>query len=148
MIVQSALSWLGTPYHHQARVKGAGVDCAQLVAGVAEECGYIKPGMIIQNYSPEWHLHNREERMINLLLEFGCIEAQEHEPGDILAFKFGRVCSHLGIYVGNDQFVHARVDQGKVVLNNLSGDWLKRHIRTFKFPSKDISDETRNLRNQ
>ena len=138
-VVTAVTSWLDTPYHHQARVKGVGVDCAQLVAAVAEECGYIKPGIVIQNYSPEWHLHNREERMVNIVLEFGCLEKTgELEPGDILAFKFGRVCSHLGIYVGNEQFVHARIDQGKVVLNTLSGDWKQRHLRTFTFPKEQI----------
>jgi hypothetical protein len=32
--VQEALTWLGIPYHHHARVKGVGVDCAQLLCAV------------------------------------------------------------------------------------------------------------------
>jgi cell wall-associated NlpC family hydrolase len=27
-VVAEARSWLGTPFHHQGRVKAAGVDCA------------------------------------------------------------------------------------------------------------------------
>lgn len=135
MITQVALTWLNTPYHHQARVKGVGVDCAQLVAGVAEECGLIPAGTVIQNYSPEWHLHNHEEKLVEMLELFKCPEKTGAlEPGDILAFKFGRVCSHLGIYLNGGLFIHARIDQGKVVINSLSGDWLKRHVRTFTFP--------------
>lgn len=38
-IVKAARSWLGTPYLHQARLKGIGVDCAGLVIGVANELG-------------------------------------------------------------------------------------------------------------
>ena len=34
-VVRMARTWLGTPYHHQGRVKGAGVDCGGLVIGVA-----------------------------------------------------------------------------------------------------------------
>lgn len=135
-IVTAALGWLDTPYHHQARVKGVGVDCAQLVAAVAEECGFIEPGTVIQNYSPEWHLHNKEEKLVDLLFEFKCVEktGEPIAPGDILVFKFGRVCSHLGIATAFGMFIHARIDQGKVVLNSLSGDWQRRHVRTFTFP--------------
>ena len=34
-IVTEARTWVRTPYHHQARLKGVGVDCAGLVIGVA-----------------------------------------------------------------------------------------------------------------
>ena len=35
--VQEALTWLGTPYHHQGRVKGVGVDCGTLICEVYEK---------------------------------------------------------------------------------------------------------------
>ena len=28
-VVAEAESWLGTPYHHEARIKGHGVDCVE-----------------------------------------------------------------------------------------------------------------------
>jgi len=134
MIVQAALSWIDTPYHHQARLKGVGVDCAQLVAAVAEECKLLAPGTVITDYSPEWHLHNREERMLGYLKEFGCFRIERAVPGSILCFQFGRVCSHLGILVNEHEFVHARIDAGRVVLNTLSGDWARRHVLTYSYP--------------
>ena len=137
-IAQKALEWEGTPYHHQARVKGIGVDCAQFIAGIGEELGLLTKGTGLTNYSPEWHLHNSEEKMLRLLEEFGCTEKDTLEIGDIICFKFGRVCSHLGIYLGNDQFIHARIDQGKVVINSLSGDWLKRHTKTYSLPLEKL----------
>ncbi|MBN9249774.1 MAG: hypothetical protein J0I86_04210, partial [Mesorhizobium sp.] len=33
-IVAEALSWLGTPYRHQASSKGVGCDCLGLIRGV------------------------------------------------------------------------------------------------------------------
>lgn len=137
MIAEAALSWVDTPYHHQARVKGVGVDCAQLIAGVAEETGHIEPGTPIPfNYSTEWHLHNREEVLLKNLEAFGCTRkpSTELEPGDILCFKYGRVVSHLGIYVGDNQFVHAANNYGKVVLNTLSPEMLKRLVFIYIFP--------------
>jgi NlpC/P60 family putative phage cell wall peptidase len=133
-IIVEALSWIDTPYHHLARVKGVGVDCAQLMAGIAEDITGKK--INIDTYSVEWHLHNREELMCNTVESFGCLrkDINDKEPGDILAFKFGRVNSHLGILLPNDQFIHARIDIGKVVINSLSGDWITRLGRVYKFP--------------
>lgn len=138
-LIESAFSWIDTPYHHQARVKGAGVDCAQLMAGIAIDCGLITESIKLpQDYSPEWHLHNREERLVNHLLEFGCIQKSVEDtlPGDIIGFKIGRAVGHLGIMVNETQFIHAQcmVDPQRVVLNTLSADWKKRHTVTFSFP--------------
>jgi NlpC/P60 family putative phage cell wall peptidase len=33
-IVAEARSWIGTPYHHQASLKGVGCDCIGLVRGI------------------------------------------------------------------------------------------------------------------
>ena len=136
-IILEAWEWVGTPYHHQARVKGVGVDCAQLVAGVAENVfPRLKP-INSPVYSIEWHMHNREEMMCQIIESFKCErkEIADRIPGDILTFKFGRTQSHMGILVNDGQFIHARMDIGKVVLNQLSGDWLERLGRVYKFPS-------------
>lgn len=135
-IICEAFDWVGTPYHHQARVKKIGVDCAQLVAGVAENVfPKLKP---INNpvYSTEWHMHNREEKMCEIIESFKCkrIEVRDMVPGDILTFQFGRVQSHMGILVNDNQFIHARLDVGKVVINQLSGVWLEKLGRAYKFP--------------
>jgi NlpC/P60 family putative phage cell wall peptidase len=34
MILEEARSWIGTPYQHQASLKGVGCDCIGLVRGV------------------------------------------------------------------------------------------------------------------
>ena len=36
-IVQAARGWIGTPYVHQASVKGGGTDCLGLVRGIWRE---------------------------------------------------------------------------------------------------------------
>jgi NlpC/P60 family putative phage cell wall peptidase len=135
-IITEALTWLNTPYHHLARVKGVGVDCAQLVAGIADNIKLQEERINIDTYSVEWHLHSREERMCQIIESFGCIriDLSDREPGDILTFKFGRVNSHMGVMINNTQFIHARMDIEKVVINELSGDWIKRLDRVYKFP--------------
>ena len=39
-----ALTWLGTPYHHQGRVKGVGVDCGQILISIYEKAGILPNG--------------------------------------------------------------------------------------------------------
>ena len=41
-VILEAMTWIKTPFHFGARVKGNGVDCAQLIAAVFETCGIFK----------------------------------------------------------------------------------------------------------
>jgi NlpC/P60 family putative phage cell wall peptidase len=135
-IVLEAKTWIGTPYHHKAKVKGTGVDCAMLVVGIAENLGYIEKGIEPPVYSNEWHLHNKEEKLLQTLEAYGCtqIENDEAQYGDILTFKYGRCSSHLAILLKDNYIIHARVDYKKVVQHELTGDSLKRWHKTYRFP--------------
>jgi cell wall-associated NlpC family hydrolase len=42
-IITAARTWVGTPYHHQAQLKGVGVDCVGLILGVGKEAGFMGP---------------------------------------------------------------------------------------------------------
>ena len=55
-IIDEAATWLRTPYHHAAAIKGAGVDCAQILIEVYAAVGLAdKPD--VGNYAPDWMLH-------------------------------------------------------------------------------------------
>lgn len=106
LIVALARDWLGTPYHHRARVKGVGVDCATLLIGVFHEAGMIPD--IRPEYPPDWHLHRDEERYLGWLRQYGDeILVGDSEPGDVLVWRFGRTYSHGAIYVGDGEIIHA-----------------------------------------
>ena len=42
-IVALARAWIGTPYHHQASVRGVGTDCVGLVRGSFASCMATTP---------------------------------------------------------------------------------------------------------
>lgn len=120
-IAAAARTWLGTPHVNQARVKGIGVDCGMLLIGALEDAGLIDKGAIkIAPYSNEWHLHHSEEWFLSYVKKY-CIPVTETDMaiGDFLMYQFGRCVSHGGIYVGDDQIIHAVVDQG-VILSDLN----------------------------
>src|SRR3954454_10152249 len=55
-VVTEAETWIGTPFHHAARVKGAGVDCLMLLAEVYERAGITAGRINPPFYVPDWHL--------------------------------------------------------------------------------------------
>lgn len=138
-IIDEALTWIDTPYQHQARVKGAGVDCAMLVTGVAYNIGLVTSDDLVKipNYPRDWHLHKDEPILTKIMESFGCVEinANKAKPGDIVVFQLGRCASHLGILLQDNKVIHAFGGSiNKVIVNELSGKWKERMIQVYKFP--------------
>ena len=130
--VSEARSWVGTPYHHRARVKGAGTDCGMILIAVYSAVGAIEdfdPG----EYSPEWMMHRSEEKYLRTVERYAVKVERDPLPGDIVLFKFGRCISHGAIVTEWPCVVHAFLQAGMVVeddlrtnedLNNrISGIW-------------------------
>ena len=90
-----ALLWKGTPWHHRARLRGVGVDCAQLLIAVYSEAGIIEafdPG----DYPIDSMLHSDREIFRGWCERYGR-QVAVPRPGDAVVRKFGRCFSHGGI---------------------------------------------------
>ena len=144
-IVAESLTWLGTPYHHGARVKGAGADCGQFPAAVYEACGLVPP-IDPGGYPHDWHLHRDDERYLGIVerhfdkvrkLPVASFQLSEcaggasiaaaqgvadrfgiPEPGDLALFRYGRAVSHGSIVVAWPTIIHAYITAGAVVLDD------------------------------
>ncbi len=107
-IVAEARSWLGTPWQHQARAKGVGVDCAGLVIGVSRALGLVTAGMDVNHYArmPDGRslLAHCDEWMRRVALALA-------RPGDVLVMRFDEHPQHLAIVAdyahGGLAIVHA-----------------------------------------
>jgi cell wall-associated NlpC family hydrolase len=97
-VVAEARSWLGTPYHNCADIKGAGVDCGMLLVRVFVDTGLIPP-FDPRPYPIDWHLHRDHERYLGFVFDRGFGEVAEAQPGDIWVLRYGRCYSHGGIVV-------------------------------------------------
>ena len=123
-ILAEAESWLGTPYHHLADVKGRGVDCAMLLVRVFVDAGAVeafdprKP----EPYTPDWFLHRSEEKFKGWVEQFGdkLPDGQAPAPADVVLFKIGRCASHGGIVIGPDLMIHADQLAGRVGRSEIS----------------------------
>jgi NlpC/P60 family putative phage cell wall peptidase len=131
-VLAEARSWLGTPYHHQASIKGVGVDCAMLLIAVFHACGLV-PDIDPRPYSPEWMLHRDEEQFLGWLQQYG-VETDDPQPGDVLVWRFGRTFSHGAILVDVDgTIVHAYQQARCVTLSSRhDSDLSARKMKSYR----------------
>jgi hypothetical protein len=114
-VVAAARSWLGTPYHHAADVKGHGVDCAMILIRVYCDLGIVEK-FDPRPYTRDWFMHRGEEKYLGHLFERSK-EVREPGLGDIAVFQMGRCYGHAGIMSRMEPFsiIHAFAPAGRVV---------------------------------
>ena len=101
-ITTEALTWVGTPYRSCGRIKGVGVNCAQLLFGVALGAGVIPA----DSPEPKWYTaqlatHCKEERLVEYVKVYGGVEIKEEDikSGDIFLYRSGQSHGHAAIVI-------------------------------------------------
>jgi len=125
-VVAEARAWLRTPYHHMGRIKGAGVDCATLLAEVYAQAGVLPP-LELPFYPPDWHLHRDSERYLDFVLRHAVeisLASHEGNPADLALWRFGRCFSHGAIVIGWPLVIHAYAGRGCVLEDAAKAHWL------------------------
>lgn len=131
--------WIGTPYVHQAAVRGAGTDCLGLLRGIWGALYGAEPETI-PAYTQDWSEPSNNEELWQAARRW-LVEVPRREValGDVLLFRMrtGSVAKHLGIIsaVGPEaSFIHAYTGHG-VTQSSLSAPWLRRVAAKFEFPT-------------
>ena len=132
-VVAQARSWLGTPYQHQARCKGAGVDCAGLIIGVAHALGASLYDTTAYGRQPLGDL------LLKLLQQHARPAGHDWLLGQIVLMRFAAEPQHLGILAAGASsnglnLIHAYGHAGQVVEHRLSMLWHSRVLARFEFP--------------
>lgn len=137
-VLEEARAWLGTPYQHQASVKGVGTDCLGLLRGIWRAVYGTEPEAV-PAYTEDWAEPDHRE----VLLEAACRwltvkDLSQESPGDVLLFRMrdGSIAKHLGLQsrVGeHPQFIHSYTGHG-VIESSLSRPWQRRIAARFCFP--------------
>jgi cell wall-associated NlpC family hydrolase len=112
-VAMQALAHLGTPYQTGGLSPQTGFDCSGLVAYVYREgAGLALP---------------RNTFDLSQLGE--PIERAALRPGDLVFYNTQRrEYSHVGIYLGEDRFIHAPSSGGEVRIEYLRADyWMRRY---------------------
>lgn len=144
VIVAEARDWLGTPYRHQASLKGAGCDCLGLLRGVWRAFYGDEP-QALPAYAPDWAEAGGTEQLRDAASCYlGEIDPQDARAGDVLLFRWkrGYAAKHAGIVSAVDgdgavtRFIHAY--EGNAVVETRLGPWWRRRVAcAFRFPDVD-----------
>jgi len=117
-IVSESKTWLNTPYHSGAKIKGVGVDCGQLLIAIYEDAGLLIEGDCEPGYYPaDFHLHQSEEKYLGWVEKYCDLITGDPQQGDIALFKFGKCVSHGGICIGNNKIIHSYIGMGVIISN-------------------------------
>ncbi|MBI4633154.1 MAG: C40 family peptidase [Deltaproteobacteria bacterium] len=110
LLVKVATGFLGAPY----RLGGSsvrGLDCSAFVKKIYDFFGVTLPRTA----------HEQARLGIRVLKE-------ELEAGDLVFFNTRRLLGHVGIYIGNNEFVHASSRKRGVRIDSLETPYYNRHF--------------------
>lgn len=107
-VVLFALGLIETDYRFGGKNPEAGLDCSGMITYVFEK-------------SVDLHLAGSAA---DLARKGKPVSAEKLKPGDLVFFNTrNRPHSHVGIYIGDDRFVHAPNSRGKVRTESLKQGW-------------------------
>ncbi len=110
-VLRAAESRLGAPY----RYGGAGpeaFDCSGLVAYAYRQIGVSVPRTAAEQFAAA-----------------APVPRDDLRPGDLVFFRLeSRSVSHVGIYAGDDRFVHAPQRGGQVRMASLDDEYFRRNF--------------------
>lgn len=126
-VVATARTWKGTPWLHQAAVKGVGTDCIGLIAGVGIELGLPAAVAWTQDAAAKGYGRVPDPRMLmaSCLKYLDPIPKERAGVGDILVLRFDREPQHFAILSSLQprQVIHAYAAARKVCENGIDGEW-------------------------
>ena len=110
-LVNTAKKWIGTRYRFGGTTK-RGVDCSAFVKNVYKKHGKSLPRTASSQASVGKHISKN-----NL------------KKGDLVFFKgtYKRGISHVGIFLGNNKFIHASSGAHKVIISSLNKAYYHKH---------------------
>lgn len=136
-IVRLARGWLGTPYRHQASMRGVGADCLGLVRGIWRSLHGAEPE-VPPPYSQDWCEISNDEGLWKAAARW-MMPGRIDVDGDVLLFRMAPAspAKHLAVRAtdgeGEPSIIHAY--SGRAVIESpFSESWRRRVVACFRFP--------------
>ena len=135
-IIAEARAWIGTPYRHQASLKGVGCDCLGLVRGVWRAVCGDEPEPV-PAYAPGWAEATGTEQLAAAAARHltPLANASAFSPGDVILFRWRSEmpAKHAAIVTAPTLMVHAH-DGASVAEVAIAPWWRRRLAYAFAFP--------------
>lgn len=132
-ILDIAFTCLDTPFHHQGRVPGRGLDCAGLFIHVCRELGLAHQDATGYPRDP---YDGQLEAQLDAQPCLRRIDVKEAHAGDLLCMRIRRAPQHIGFHAGfidgQPYIIHASEEHGGVVHHRLDDLWNARVLRAYR----------------
>lgn len=134
-IVECARGWLSTPWRHQARLKGIGVDCVGFIAEVGRECGILSV-QEAANYKRRPDGVTLRAKLDEYLTP---VRLADIQPADVLLFSTSGKPDHVGLVgdypaAGELSVIHAYLPARKVIEHRLDPTWRGKVVAAYAIP--------------
>ena len=114
-LVMQAMNFLGVPYKRGGNTEASGFDCSGFTRHIFEN----SVGLVLPRRADE------QATLAGLL----SINRGELKPGDLVFFNtMKRTFSHVGIYVGDDKFIHSPRAGGEVRIEDMRESYWSRRF--------------------
>jgi cell wall-associated NlpC family hydrolase len=117
-----AMALMDSNYHFGGSNPESGFDCSGMVSYIFQQA----IGLKLPHSAAQMAKEGREVGLSRL------------SPGDLVFFNTnGRSFSHVGIYIGDNRFIHAPGQDGKIKISNLKSAYFQKRLesaRTFLNP--------------
>lgn len=125
-VVAAARQWLGTPWHHQGRVRGVGVDCVGVIIGVARDLG-------LSTFDVTGYARRPAPGEVAGGCEAHLKPVAAALPGDVLLFHVDGQPQHMG-FVTDIGVLHAFAPMRRVVEHGLDDGWRAKIVAAYRLP--------------
>jgi cell wall-associated NlpC family hydrolase len=133
-LLYHAGQWVGTPFVAHAGVRGAGVDCVNLVAQIYIACEFLNE-FRPPAYAMDGGKHNERSQLIRWIEDsHKFARVQTPAPGDTLCFLWrGQSEHHAGLMLHGDDFMHV-MERRKVQVSSLTDRTYQRTLTAIYRP--------------
>ena len=128
-ILSAARQCLGTPFRHQGRLLGFGLDCAGVAIHVARQIGVGHLDVSGYSRTPS---NGQLEQSLDAQPCLERIPLTRPSPGDLLLMRFASDPQHIAICAG-ETIIHAYEAAGQCCEHRLSSLWQSRIVRVYRF---------------
>jgi len=113
-IVDYAMQYLGNRYVHGGQNLATGTDCSGFTCYVYQAFGYSLGRTPQGQYTSAGR----------------AVDLSQIQPGDVICYSSnGSTCTHVGLYIGNGQIIHAANSRKGVIISNYDYDGIILGVR-------------------
>ncbi len=130
-VIEAARECLGTPFHHQGRAAGIGLDCIGLLVVALRKAGFEVQDRTDYLPRPDG------VSLIAGIEAHGAKKVETIQAGDILVFRYGQQPQHVALATSGATLIHAFAPARRVVETAIGDYWRRRLVAVYRIEEEE-----------